>query len=377
MGMTDIAAAFLQGVGIIAVAAILHEITLRHCASKRCRTIATTVVFTVGVVGSMTVPIALQPGLLFDLRHVFLVLAATCGGWPVTLVSAVAAMAYRLWEGGAGVSAGVAGIIMSAAVGLILAYFGMVKRHTLLSRVVIGVAGNAAILSVFALPFPVAMTVLSKVGVPLALANFVGIVVAAEILNSRFSQIAREKELLTQAKVDALTQLANRRVFDEQGPVLAETISLLDKPCSVMIIDIDRFKSVNDTFGHPAGDEILRRIASIIAANARKGDLVARYGGEEIALVLPDQDAHAARKVADRIRQAVEDATMQIRGISLKVTVSIGFSSVRHIENAFSVALQEADEALYAAKEAGRNRVATAMAAEGKHFGIEAQRKAG
>ncbi len=130
-----------------------------------------------------------------------------------------------------------------------------------------------------------------------------------------------------------------------------------------MMIDIDHFKSVNDTFGHAAGDEVLKHVAAIVSENARLGDLIARYGGEEMALVLPNLDGANAHLVADRIRNAVENAATTVRGLPLKVTVSIGFAPVGSTEDAFSVALRAADEALYAAKNEGRNRVISAVAA--------------
>ncbi|MEZ5781212.1 MAG: diguanylate cyclase [Rhizobiaceae bacterium] len=363
MDTSQIFSGFLQGLGIIAVAALLHESALRHCPSRRCRLVATTAVFTAGTVGSMVLPIELAPGLIFDLRHVFLVLAASYGGWVTALVVALSAIAYRLSEGGAGAVPGSVGIVISTVIGLGFAYFVPREKMSARKIVTLAVASNVSILSVFMLPWATAVAVLQKIGAPIVIANFIGVIAAAQILKRHHSQVALEKDLTKKAEIDALTGLANRYVFDQQASDRADSAIRAGKPCVVMLIDIDRFKSVNDTFGHVAGDQILRSVASVIARSARAQDLVARYGGEEIALVLPGCDLTNAQLIADRIRAGVEATRTEVRGLPLAVTVSIGFSVMAGVDDSFLAALQAADEALYSAKAGGRNRVVPAIAA--------------
>ena len=311
----------------------------------------------------MSLPIELAPGILFDLRHAFLVLVASYGGWVATIITAIAALSFRIWQGGAGAVPGVVGILVSASIGLCFAYFYARRPAHRLEIAALGIVSNVALFSLFLLPWSTAITILGKIGGPIALANVVGVLVAAEILNRNTSQYARERDLAAQARIDALTGLANRRVFDEHGSALAEAAIRLGQSCAIMVVDIDHFKRVNDTFGHLGGDDVIRRVAAVVAENARPGDLVARYGGEEIALVFPGQDAANTQLVADRIRNAVEAMTIDMRGIAIKVTISVGFSVVGNTEGAFLMALQAADNALYDAKAAGRNRVIAALAA--------------
>jgi len=150
---------------------------------------------------------------------------------------------------------------------------------------------------------------------------------------------------------DGLTGVANRKHLDSR---LAEMIKN-DSVFSVIMLDIDHFKKVNDTYGHQAGDEVLKHFAKTIAKTVRPGDLVARYGGEEFSVVCLS-DVQNARKVAERIREAVEATPIQTCAGTIKITASQGVAQRRQDDTADSI-VHRADGFLYQAKQEGRNRV--------------------
>lgn len=172
------------------------------------------------------------------------------------------------------------------------------------------------------------------------------------------------RRLAALSTTDGLTGLANRRHFDAVWQAEWQRAARGGLPLALVLIDVDQFKSYNDHYGHQAGDDCLRRVAAIMAREARRsGELVARYGGEEFVLVLPGAGTDEARAVAERLRQAVESERMvhaAIAGVDV-VTISLGVASgrPRHAADAETL-LREADGALYLAKQQGRNRVMTA-----------------
>ncbi|MBB6510489.1 diguanylate cyclase (GGDEF)-like protein/PAS domain S-box-containing protein [Rhizobium soli] len=173
-------------------------------------------------------------------------------------------------------------------------------------------------------------------------------------------------ELARRANTDGLTGLANRRRFDEKLDEACEKAVGLDASLSLLLIDVDRFKLFNDTYGHQAGDECLRQVARAVKANASTGSLCARYGGEEIAVILPETDECVAHQVGERIRAAV--AALQIPHLasdSGSVTISVGAATVARpaIQNGAEL-VREADRLLYEAKRTGRNRVLSAASPE-------------
>ena len=159
------------------------------------------------------------------------------------------------------------------------------------------------------------------------------------------------RHLASQATTDGMTGLANHRAFQEELHRQAARAERACAPLSLLLLDIDKFKQFNDAFGHPAGDEALRIVATLLASQVREGDLPARYGGEEFAVVLPETDAETAKQIAERIRAAVEAYPFPNRA----VTVSIGVAQRFETESP-DATIQRADVALYEAKAAGRNR---------------------
>ena len=159
-------------------------------------------------------------------------------------------------------------------------------------------------------------------------------------------------ELTAQTLTDPLTRLNNRRALERNLVAEWERAFRYSQPLSLLMLDVDEFKSYNDAFGHPAGDGVLQRVAEIISREARQPDFVARYGGEEFVIVLPETDSEGALKIAERIRYKIERASWPHR----PVTISIGQACYGSQADAETL-LAQADQALYRAKQAGRNCV--------------------
>lgn len=176
---------------------------------------------------------------------------------------------------------------------------------------------------------------------------------ATALLNAR-----KHRETEVRATTDALTGLANRNKFKE---FLAEQIANAKRskqPLSLLLMDIDHFKKINDTYGHPAGDAVLKQLAEILKAESREGDLPARYGGEEFLVVLVNTPRKDATRAAERMRKAVEKTAFVLPdGRSIRVTLSIGAATFPDDTSREDQLAEKADQALYGAKAGGRNRV--------------------
>ena len=166
-----------------------------------------------------------------------------------------------------------------------------------------------------------------------------------------------EVELLRLATTDPLTGLSNRRSFLENGRREFETFRRYKRPLSLLMLDIDHFKQVNDTHGHSAGDQVLVALAGTVHKVLRTIDLCGRFGGEEFVCLLPDTPADKAFGVAERLRMALEERAVEIPSGVLHFTVSIGVATSGPDSASLDELIHQADEAMYQAKQAGRNRV--------------------
>lgn len=172
-----------------------------------------------------------------------------------------------------------------------------------------------------------------------------------------FKQIKVRKKLKYLAKTDSLTGLYNRRTLFEQGAKAVQIAKNEKQKLSVILLDIDFFKNVNDTYGHDAGDEIIKIIAKLGSETMRSRDVFARLGGEEFAGILPGVGCDEAKAIAERLREKVANIDLSKLNIKQQLTVSIGVACLEQIEPDFDDLLNAADLAMYYAKANGRNRV--------------------
>lgn len=171
------------------------------------------------------------------------------------------------------------------------------------------------------------------------------------------AELVRTREVLrAQAMVDPLTQVANRRAFVETAQRELGRAGRAQRPTSVLMLDLDHFKAVNDTYGHAAGDAVLVEVARRLSATLRDADCLGRLGGEEFAVVLPECGLSDALIVAERLRREIARAPIAVPGTRLAVTASIGVASTLAGRDSIVELLDLADGALYQAKAKGRNR---------------------
>jgi diguanylate cyclase len=168
-------------------------------------------------------------------------------------------------------------------------------------------------------------------------------------------RLREQNQLLAElSRTDALSGLLNRRHWEDAVAGEFERCARTGVRSSLLMLDIDHFKSINDRHGHPAGDEVIRNVAEVLRASLRADDVPGRYGGEEFGVLLPETAQAGAEVIAERIRKRIESTALSRSGV--RATVSIGIAELEAPDMNYTVAISRADRALYAAKARGRNR---------------------
>jgi diguanylate cyclase (GGDEF)-like protein len=170
------------------------------------------------------------------------------------------------------------------------------------------------------------------------------------------------EELTRLAMLDPLTGVFNRRTFEERAATVIDEAARGVRPLSLLAVDIDHFKHVNDEFGHAGGDEALRLVVALMQETLAEGQILSRIGGEEFAVLLPGADEAEAAATAERLRRHLERSAIDVEGRRLSLKISAGVATVGPAHRTLATLLRAADRALYAAKHSGRNRVATSSA---------------
>lgn len=186
-------------------------------------------------------------------------------------------------------------------------------------------------------------------------------------------ELAHQNRILKELSVkDTLTGLYNAGYFRDRLSVELERVNRTEKPCSLIMIDLDRFKPVNDLYGHQTGDEVLRHVAEIIISGVRAVDIPVRYGGDEFAIILPETNIRAADGIAERIRVFMETDSRTAR---YGVTGSFGLAARHHFDrDDMESLIERADQAMYKAKSLGGNRVRSSEADQAKEVTTEVSR---
>lgn len=350
----SISLTMINGLGQLALVAVLYGIIRRLDIGRHVQWIALGVLFGSGAILAMLTSAPVAPGVLIDTRAIMVGLAGAFAGTLAGLVAGAIAILFRLWLGGAGVTLGSASIAIAMIAGIAWAkLLPRRRRDGLFGLLLLGVA--IALHSLVALLSPRLGADFLALFFPLIWSTSLFATLALGWMMQRENElILREKSLADFAYTDALTGIANRRAFDRR--LTLDEFLGRKGPLGVIIADIDHFKSINDSFGHDAGDAVLVAVAQLIQNELRETDLVARHGGEEFAILLPATDLAAARMTAERIRERIAAMAFSFAGQKIAVTASFGLA-VAGDGRGRKTLVTAADTALYRAKSLGRNRV--------------------
>lgn len=258
--------------------------------------------------------------------------------------------------------AGVTSMAIGAVIG-IAGYMLFVRGgRTVRTKHVLGLSLLAPLcsLGVFMLTVPVAFETVGASVVPLNIARVSGVLLLGLMILHEQWRVDAEQEVRRLAFIDELSGLANRRAFYAELDDAWDRWGRYKVPFTVVMVDIDHFKGINDTHGHPTGDEVIRSLAQILNTECRSSDVAARVGGEEFAVLLVHAESIDAVQFAERVRKRVEATAVAFgegEGGKLNFTVSLGVSRDLSLTSSRHDVLSSADQALYEAKHGGRNRV--------------------
>lgn len=306
----------------------------------------------------MTFAVRISDTTILDLRHIAIVLAAANGGLVASVVCGILISLFRLIFFGVSTTAMIAaGNVVIYAVICGWMYHRRWRRQSTYLMMNLTAVGMTS--AVFAIVLPQGMwafTLLVYVSFSIGAGILVYVlnenIIVTNLLFQRLKQ---------QSTTDFLTGLNNVRRFDKVLNESSKSAVQREEQLSLLMIDIDFFKSINDTYGHKAGDDVLRELGAVLSSACRSVDTVSRNGGEEFSVLLPDCPLERALEIAERIRHAVESHRFPIAGGQpLQITVSIGAATYPDMMDNPQDLVQKADDGLYRAKRSGRNRVCLA-----------------
>ena len=354
-----IVTALAGGVGLLALMTLVYGTILYRLDERpRIRQLCLGLLFGIGGVAAMLQSVSILPGVYLDVKAVPVALAAPFGGALVAVLAAGIVSAARVAVGGAGTLPGVLGILLAGSVGLLLLRLvPAAEWRNTRPLLILGPIASFHSLSIFVLPWEIAIPVFIDGGIPIALLTAAGILLLGTMLARERRRVDTEHMLRNAALSDPLTGLANRRAFFTSIDRVVAGALRHDTPVSLLMLDIDHFKEVNDSHGHDAGDAVLVALSRLLQRSVRQSDLVARFGGEEFAILLPNAPGDGAFQLAERLRCAVRDLSIPQDGAALHVTVSIGLSTLSPEIVGADAMIKAADMALYRAKQGGRDRV--------------------
>ncbi|MEO9338670.1 diguanylate cyclase [Mesorhizobium sp. SB112] len=364
MDETHLILGLVRSLGYAALLALGFAWVVGHLPRGIAKGAAIGALFAIAGVVSMSDPITLTSGRITDARTIVVVVAAAYGGPIGAAVSGVVLVVYRLVIGGDGAMFGAIGIVLTGLAAVAVTQLPKrLFRRKWLRLAVLGLAGSAGPLLLFLLSGFLSGPVSAEILVSIVAANVIGVIVLGYFLDNERNRMRLKRTLEDAASTDPLTKLANRRALEIRAlPIFASTSSA-SKPAALVMLDVDHFKRVNDRWGHHVGDEVLVKVAAAISTSVRSTDFVARFGGEEMVIVMPSTSIEAATATAERIRERISSLDFSHIDAALTVTLSAGIAGTNLNFNDFQSVLKAADVALYKAKIAGRNQVQLAEAA--------------
>lgn len=349
---------YASTIAVLALLAVPYGIALRRVSAPPLRNALLGILFGLAAMGAMLNTVALEPGVFFDLRALPVGLAGGFFGPLGALPAMVLAGGTRAAIGGVGAVSGILAIGMAGFAGLAWYYLAPTMRPSLSFRLlVLSLLISLHLVTILMLPADVVAQVLVSI-VPLTvLLNLIGTMVVGGLLDRERCSAEREHALSEETMRDPLTGIANRRGFER---LLEKSADRRGKGSgggsALLVIDLDHFKAINDTYGHETGDRVLTQVGSRLEGCVRSGDIVARFGGEEFVVFLPATPVDAAIAVAERLRCVISDEPFIVAGKNIALTISIGAHWDSNLVKC-AAAFASADRALYSAKSKGRNCV--------------------
>lgn len=311
------------------------------------------------ILGAGAVLVSLQPimhasGVQNDPRNLFVGVAAAIFGPLAGIITFFMAATTRYYEAAPSAYVCIFSLFVAGCAGLVWRHYTRnIERKRQVHFVILGLTISLSYISTFLLPRDHWQDIFTTAVPILVMTNIVGAMILGGLLERHHHQKERERELLDQASFDPLTGAMNRRAFEKkyETSILSRTSSGI----ALIIVDLDRFKDVNDTYGHIVGDRVLVGVSQILQHSIRDGDLSARFGGDEFILCLPDIAVSDVKTIIDRIQDSIAKFGMNEFNFDLSLTVSIGVCWSQEPQR-LEAALEIADRSLYHAKADGKNQ---------------------